>query len=117
MYYSMFARTDPMAVAAAEGARADARRADRKADALEFDVERLLMISEALWSILKEQHGYTDEELQSRILKIDMRDGKLDGRVADSPPGRCPKCDRPLLKHRPRCLYCGEIVAQPAFER
>ena len=68
-------------------ARADARRADRKADALEFDVERLLMISEALWSILKEQHGYTDEELQSRILQIDMRDGKLDGRVADSPPG------------------------------
>jgi hypothetical protein len=117
MLYSLFSRTDPVALAAAESARSDARRADRRAEALELDVERLLMISEALWSMLKEKHGYTDETLEKRIMDIDMRDGKLDGRVADGPPGKCPKCDRPLMKRRPRCLYCGETVGIEAFER
>ena len=117
MYYSMFMRTDPVALASAQGARVDARRADRKADALELDVERLLMITESLWTILKERHGYSDEDLQKRIMDIDLRDGKLDGRLANSPPGECPKCERPLMKRRPRCLYCGEIVAVEAFER
>jgi hypothetical protein len=115
--YSVFTRTDPVALAAAQSARADAQRADHKAAALEVDVERLLMISEALWTMLKEKHGYTDEVLEQRIMDIDLRDGKLDGRVADSPPGKCPKCDRPLMKRRPRCMYCGEIVSVEVFER
>jgi hypothetical protein len=117
MLYSLFSRTDPVALTAAEIARSDARRADRRSEALELDVERLLMISEALWTMLKEKHGYTDETLEQRIMDIDLRDGKLDGRVADSPPGKCPKCDRPLMKRRPRCLYCGETVGIEAFER
>jgi len=117
MLYSMFSRTDPIAMETAQSARTDARRADRRAEALELDVERLLMISEALWTMLKEKHGYTDEALEKRIMEIDLRDGKLDGRVADSPPGKCPKCGRPLMKRRPRCLYCGEMVGTEAFAR
>jgi hypothetical protein len=117
MMYSLFTRTDPVALAAAESARTDARRADRRAEALELDVERLLMISEALWNMLKEKHGYTDEALEKRIMDIDLRDGKFDGRVADSPPGKCPNCERTLMKRRPRCLYCGETVGIDAFER
>jgi hypothetical protein len=117
MYYSLFTRTDPVALATAQSARVDARRADSRAEALELDVERLLMISEALWTILKEKHGYSDDDLRQRIMDIDLRDGKLDGRLADSAPGKCPQCERPLMKRRPRCMYCGEIVGVAAFER
>jgi hypothetical protein len=93
-----------------EGTRAEVRL-------LESEVERLLMITEALWSILQEKFGYEEQELIKRMIMIDMRDGKLDGKVAASSPKKCPKCERTLFKKRPRCLYCGEPVATDPFER
>ncbi len=86
-------------------------------DFLRTDIERLLMITEALWGILKEKHGYTDEELTNRITEIDRRDGAVDGRVAQSPPGSGPRCNRTLERKRPYCLYCGQAIAWDPFER
>ena len=80
-------------------------------------IERMLMISEALWSILKEKHGYTDEELYRRVADIDLKDGKLDGRVKPKPPNSCSHCDRKLTKNRMVCLYCGYPVQLDLFER
>jgi hypothetical protein len=95
-----------------------ARRAESQVVLLEADVERLLMITEALWTMLKEQHGYTDSDLIKRVAAIDMRDGKLDGRVADQEgPLTCPQCSRTLIGNRPVCLYCGKPVARDPFER
>jgi hypothetical protein len=84
---------------------------------IKVDVEKLLMISEALWTILKEKHGYTDDELIRRIENIDLRDGKLDGKVAKSPAKPCPACNRVLIGNRPVCLYCGQTVKRKPFER
>lgn len=85
---------------------------------LRFDVERLLMITEALWSILKENHGYSDDELMKRVAAIDMRDGALDGRVATVESPICPQCKRShLAKHRPFCLYCGAQISTDLFRR
>ena len=98
-------------------AHADRSRAHEAADVLRMDIDRLLMITEALWSILKEQHGYEDNELIKRIVQIDMRDGKLDGRLPVSPPTPCPNCGRILGKNRPICSYCGEPVALDPFRR
>ena len=117
MFYSTINYTDPGASLNASNARADASAARAEVDSLKMDVERLLMITEALWSILKEQHGYDDNELIKRIVTIDMRDGKLDGRVAPEPPPMCPACHRTLYKNRPRCMYCGEPVAIDPFQR
>jgi len=101
--------------------RAEATRAAREArtevDLLRMDVERLLIICEALWTILKEQHGCTDEDLARRMAEIDMRDGALDGKVAKGPPAMCPHCKRTLHKRRPWCLYCGGQVLQDPFAR
>jgi len=117
MFYSSLGNYDSLSNAATSGARADAAAARSEVDSLKVDVERLLMITEALWMILKEQHGYDDKELIKRIVTIDMRDGKLDGKVAAEPPHKCPKCDRTLFKNRPRCLYCGEPVMPDPFQR
>ncbi len=76
------------------------------------------MITEALWSILKEQHGYSDEELVKRVSEIDMRDGALDGRVATEESRVCPECNRShIARNRPRCLYCGARITNDPFER
>ncbi len=81
------------------------------------DLERLLMITEALWQILKEQHGYEDAELVRRITEIDRRDGRVDGRVAAAPPVSCPRCGRTLERKRPFCLFCGQAIAHDPFAR
>jgi hypothetical protein len=78
---------------------------------IQCDVEKLFMITEALWTILKEKHGCTDAELVQRVQEIDLRDGKLDGKVAKVKPD-CPKCGRKLMGKRPVCLYCGAEVAR-----
>ena len=78
---------------------------------IQCDVEKLFMLTEALWTILKEKHGCTDAELVQRVQEIDMRDGKLDGKVTKVKPD-CPKCSRKLMGKRPVCLYCGAEVAR-----
>ncbi len=108
---------DAATQAAPSGAAAAARKAASDVECLTYDVERLLMISEALWTILKEQHGYDDNELIRRIAEIDLRDGRLDGKLSKEAPGQCPHCNRTLVKKRPYCMYCGKPVAVNPFER
>lgn len=85
---------------------------------LQFEVERLLMVTEALWGIVRETHNLGEDELTTRVNAIDMEDGRLDGRVAATDtPHLCPRCNRVLSKHRPRCIYCGETVVIEPFAR
>ena len=101
----------------AQSASEDARRAVTEIKNLRVDIEKLLMITEALWDIVKDQNGYTDEELLQRVRQIDLSDGKLDGKVAKSLPQDCPNCQRPMSRNRPICLYCGAPVNQALFDR
>ncbi len=117
LFYGNARTYDPSAHTAAAGARSEARRAQTKAESLELDVERLLMITEALWTIMKEEHGYSDDQLIEKVSEIDMRDGRLDGQAKTPQVLKCPNCGRTLMKHRPVCLYCGAAVAVSPFQR
>lgn len=99
-----------LAMDAAHTAQQDAQRAQNHVEQLRRDVDRLLMITEALWMLLKEQHGYDDEKLVQLMTQIDLRDGQLDGRVAKTTVENCPHCGRPLVKNLPSCMYCGKPV-------
>ena len=81
------------------------------------DIEKLFLITQALWTILKEEHGYTDQDLHRRIEDIDLSDGKRDGKVAKVVNPDCPQCGRKLMGKKPVCLYCGATVVRQAFER
>ena len=61
-------------------ARADASEAKSEAELLKHDIDRLFMISEALWTFLKKEHGYSDGTSWSRRLArliCGMRDPKV----------------------------------------
>jgi len=80
----------------------------RQGELLQCDVEKLFMLTEALWTILKEKHGCTDAELVRRVNEIDLRDGRLDGKVANETVAPdCTHCGRKIIGNRPVCLYCG----------
>ena len=102
----------------AEKAQTEATRSQAETDVLKANIERLSIITEALSTILKEKHGYGDEELVKRIAEIDLRDGKLDGHAVSSEATVCPQCKRMhIAKHQPICLYCGATISVEPFRR
>ena len=106
------------AEAASEQAKRTAADARSRGESLRFDVEKLLMITEALWEILKREHGYTDDQLVEVIQEIDLRDGKLDGKVSRTTERpACSGCGRKIMRNQVKCLYCGAPVPQRPFER
>lgn len=109
--------SDPVALQSAQSASRTAREAGTKVERLQFEIERLLLISEALWGILKERHGYDDTELQQRVMEIDLRDGKRDGKVSGSTPIKCTACGKTISKRHPCCLYCGQSAPPNLFGR
>ena len=117
MFHGPLNRPDEMVrIVQREGAKA--RRVSQCVHKNSMDIERLLMITEALWTIVKEERGLDDDQLLRRIIEIDMRDEKYDGKVASRGGARtCPSCDRPVSKRRPVCLYCGKQLLPNPFAR
>lgn len=98
-------------------AKSKAREATTEVAFLKQKVEKLMMITEALWIVLKETTNYTDEDLKEIIREVDMKDGKLDGKVAAEAPGTCPNCGQTLQKNKNICIYCGtEIEIEDVFK-
>ena len=88
MFYSSLsgmglASTKGQAAYDVDEARADASEAKSEADVLKHDIDRLMMISEALWAFLKKEHGYADEDLaKARSAQIDkVSSGSGQGRT------------------------------------
>lgn len=117
MFHESLSSADLDARLAAEDAQYAVNRVEDQFGRVGVDIERLLLLTEALWSLLKEEHGYEDEELVRRVLEIDSRDGRIDGRLAAKPPEDCPHCNRPVPSERRYCLYCGEPVPVQLFAR
>jgi hypothetical protein len=103
------------AQADASSAQASARAAMTETELLRHDVDRLLMLTEALWGFLKQEHGYTDEQLADAVKAIDLRDGRLDGKAAKAPPTACPQCQRLNSAKFSRCIYCGSPLPVALF--
>ncbi len=100
---------------AATTAARQAAEARSRTEALQQDIEKLYMITEALWTLLREQHGYDDEVLGRLVESIDLRSGKADGRRAKSTNPTCPTCSRTLIGKHTTCLYCGTVVERDLF--
>lgn len=95
-------------------AAARAREAQTELRFLTEDVARLFAVTEALWSILKEEHGYDDDRLRAKVSEAQAarRAAAKLGNAA-----RCQSCDRPLTRSQPRCIYCGTEHALDPFAR
>ena len=101
----------------ARSARDASQDAQYRVIELEQKTEMLLMLNEALWEIIKKSHKLNDEYLIELIREIDLKDGKLDGKVAKSGPRVCAQCGKTIQKKRLTCMYCGETYDRKPFER
>ena len=83
---------------------------------LQDRIDRLLLANIAMWSLVREKIGLTEEDLLERVRQIDLSDGEEDGKLRTQVV-RCAKCKR-VMSHRHRtCLYCGADKLDPtAFD-
>jgi hypothetical protein len=81
----------------------------QRARELEQRFERLKLVTAALWQLLKANNGLTDEDLKRYIEKVDLADGKLDGKMDRKGSAMdCPGCNRRILRSAIVCPWCGQ---------
>ncbi|HTQ12076.1 MAG TPA: hypothetical protein VMI31_18580 [Fimbriimonadaceae bacterium] len=82
---------------------------------LQHRVDSLELACAALWKLLKEQHGFTDEQLKAIIQQIDAADGAADGKITNQ-GGVCPHCQHRILSRTStKCLWCGAPLDTAPF--
>ena len=92
-------------------ARRDARAARTSLSQLEEQVGRLTLACTAMWVVLRQRAGVTDQELLEAIQEVDLRDGVLDGQY--KPPAlTCPACGRRNNRRHRSCMYCEAPLPQ-----
>jgi hypothetical protein len=89
----------------ASQARRDAREARASLSELEERIGRLTLACTAMWALLRQRAGLTDQELLEVIQEVDLRDGVRDGQ--HKPPAlTCPSCGRRNNRRHRACMYC-----------
>jgi len=99
---------------AASRAESMASSSERQIKNLRSDLARTLMICEALWELLSESEGLSEQDLHKKLYEIDMRDGVLDGKNQRKAT-KCPECSHMVSPRHQACLYCGNIMDASVF--
>lgn len=116
MFWSVVRGGSLAASMEARAAQRSAGEAQAGLAEVEAHCDRAMLICEALFTILRDKLGVTEEELIQRVNDIDLSDGQLDGKAKKSSAVTCPKCDRTISKRFPRCMYCGQPIMHDPFQ-
>ncbi len=71
------------------------------------ELEELTLACQAMWELLRDHLGFTDDHLRAKILEIDARDGVVDGKIGAEVID-CPHCGQKASTTKPNCMYCGQ---------
>jgi len=86
-----------------------AERFESRIEELQRQVERLIIVNQAVWELLKESNFANEDKLLNKIEEIDLRDGSVDGKISQTIKV-CQRCHRNSNSKRLTCLYCGEAL-------
>ncbi len=82
---------------------------------LEDSFNRLALLCHAMWTLVQEKTNLTEDDLRKRVQKLDLTDGRLEGKVGEI-LHKCQKCGHIMSSRHRRCLYCGaEQLTQTQF--
>ncbi len=93
----------------------DARETSTDLAFLQQQVDRLSMICEAMFELIKTHTDISDEELMGKMAELDLSDGVADGKITRGPV-TCTNCNRANARRRELCLYCGEPLKTKPFD-
>lgn len=115
MFVSGLRRYDPTPMRPAQTPeQAETARRTRE---FEERVDKIVLVTMAMWSLLQEKTGVTEDDLIARVQEIDLKDGVEDGKVSKQ-LANCEACGRAMNSRHTKCLYCGnEKLIHSAFDR
>jgi hypothetical protein len=116
-YPPTFSGYNSFLVSTATSAENAAREAQTKTEILQHDIDRLLLITEALWTLAKQEHGYTDDLLVGLIQGIEKQRAAANANATKDAPAPCPACGRLNTATRSFCMYCGKPLPAKPFAR
>lgn len=100
-------------------ASSSASRAEKKAQEIEWiqkKQERMALVCQALLEVIQERISITDEELEEKILEVDLRDGIENGKI-NYDIVNCLSCGKKANSTRGFCFFCGAPTSKEhAFE-
>lgn len=85
----------------------EATRIRRSNEDVQDTLDRLVLVAEAMWQILSQRLGVTEEELLAWVNHLDGLDGEVDGRRGVRGRRSCPACGAAVPARAPRCQFCG----------
>ena len=86
------------------------KRLQDEVDDLKRKADALTIACQSLWEIVRTRLTLDEEMMLAKMQEIDLRDGKLDGKIATKKI-TCPSCARPNNTKRHSCLYCGRRLS------
>lgn len=107
-------------IGAAQEAAAEAQNRAQTAQELFLQMEKrvnhLALHCQAMWELLRERAEFSEDQLVAKVLEVDLRDGRNDGRISMQITD-CPSCGRKTNSKRTSCVICGvELPKAHAFE-
>ena len=86
------------------------QRQDDEIQKLHKQVDKISLANQAMWELLRERNGLTDDDIIGKMEEIDLRDGSIDGKIGVQVLD-CPKCGRKTNSRRRTCVFCGTVTA------
>ena len=94
---------------ASREAKEASSKTNSQVGSVQDQVERLTLACQAMWELLRDHSGLTENELKQKIVEIDGRDGAVDGKLS-SEVISCPHCGQKTSTRKSRCVFCGKGV-------
>lgn len=99
----------------AKKAQMNQERLAQQVRSLEVQIDRLTLALATVTELFCERNEITQEQLAAKVREIDLRDGKLDGKISRSENKqvkKCTSCQGVNNELRHTCLYCGKDLPQ-----
>lgn len=106
---------DPTAQSRANRAAQVASEASTSVKELQRQLERMSLLNQALWELVRERLNLRDADLERMAQEIDLRDGVKDGRITPMAV-RCPTCKRVNNTRHKKCIYCSTEFDSMLFD-
>ena len=94
----------------AEHAMDRTKRLSAEVDDLKRKADALTIACQSLWEIVRTRMSLDEPLILAKMQEIDLRDGKLDGKIATQKTV-CSSCARANNTKRHSCLYCGRRLS------
>lgn len=97
----------------AMGASRNAEEGRASMQELQTRLDRMSLVCEALWTIVRDRLQVSEEDLVARVNDIDLSDGRLDGKVRRA-AAKC-RCGKMVARRFTKCPFCGHEVDRNLF--